>query len=518
MSRLLPERLDEPVGEPLGFRTLVDSLPVGLLWLDETGKALQWNEIAEGLLHSANGVRLEELIERLVVACRTTQTCIQTAMELTGTDRVQVAVAPDRTPGTYLVVLDRQRLERARTEASVLRGVLKAVASTSSREEALQKALETVHSALSATHLAFFELDEARLRLACVASSGLSPDEITDAVALRNNADTSLLAATLQYGQPITLPDLSKHEGQVPFRTGTGLKAVMYPVRGRGSQGVLYVSTRDTLTDGFLRLCAALADAVGAVLDLATLEREANRAREVATQRDRLATIGQLVAGVAHEINNPLAFLKSNLHSLRVDLDDLRAGKIDPMSEVNEIVTESLEGVSRIETIVQALKGTARKKDERIRFEPTRAVNEAITIFRGAHKQDCDIDCSGLTPIPEVMGSPSALGQVTLNLLQNGLDSMSTFERRKRKLVICSKVDGDRLVISYRDHGTGIPLDVQKRMFDAFYTTKDPGKGTGLGLAISKEIAESMGGSLTFTTGSDGTCFELTLKADRDTD
>jgi C4-dicarboxylate-specific signal transduction histidine kinase len=135
-----------------------------------------------------------------------------------------------------------------------------------------------------------------------------------------------------------------------------------------------------------LRLCAALADAVGAVLDLATLEREANRAREVATQRDRLATIGQLVAGVAHEINNPLAFLKSNLHSLRVDLDDLRAGKIDPMSEMNEIVTESLEGVSRIETIVQALKGTARKKDERIRFEPTRAVNEAITIFRGQKK------------------------------------------------------------------------------------------------------------------------------------
>ncbi len=514
MSRLLPERVEEPSAE-LGFLALINELPVGVLWIDAEGRAVQWNERAEALLASGSGPRLEQLIERLLIACRTTHTCIKTMLELSGSERVQVSVAPDRHPGSFIVVLDRQRLEKARTEASVLRAVLKAVASSATRQQALQRALEAVHTALAATHLAFFELDAPGTAFTCAATSGLSEHEVAEATALRNEPDHSLLAVTLQYKKVVTLPDLSKSGGRAPFRTTHGLAAVMLPVFGRSTKGVLYVSTHDTLSDGLLRLCGALADAVGAVLDLATLEQEATRAREIATQRDRLATIGQLVAGVAHEINNPLAFLKSNLHSLRVDLDDLRAGKIDPNSEVNEIVSESLEGVSRIEAIVQALKGTARKKDERIRFEPSRAVNEAVTIFRGAHKQNCDFDCTGLTTLPEVVGSPSAVGQVTLNLLQNGLDAMASRDRRQRKLVISSRSDAQHITISFQDHGTGIPLEVQRRMFDAFFTTKDPGKGTGLGLAISKEIAEAMGGTLTFTTGPEGTCFDLCLPIDQ---
>ena len=515
MSRLLPQRVEEhPSGED-GFRALIDELPVGLLWVAESGEALQWNDPAEALLASGAGLRIEQLIGRLLEACRTTHTCIQSALELSGSERVQVSVAPDRRPDAYLVVLDRQRLEKARTEASVLRAVLKAIASSTTRQEALQRALEAVHAALNATHLAFFELDPSGTHFTCVAWSGLAAIEVAEAVALENEPTGSLLAVALHHNRPVTLPDVAQAAAPIPFRRERGLAAALMPVRGRSAKGVLYLSTRDGLSEGLLRLCHALADAVGAVLDLATLEQEAHRALEVATQRDRLATIGQLVAGVAHEINNPLAFLKSNLHSLRGDLDDLREGRsTQPMSEVDEIVSESLEGVSRIEAIVQALKGTARKKDERIRFEPGKAVTEAVTIFRGAHKQNVDVACT-VARLPEVMGSPSALGQVTLNLMQNGMDAMCLLDRKKRKLEISSRSDATHVVLSVRDHGTGIPLDVQKRMYDAFYTTKDPGKGTGLGLAICKEIADSLGGSLTFTTGPDGTCFELSVPIDQ---
>ncbi len=513
MSRLLPQRVERSPNND-GFRALIDSLPVGVVWLSQTGEALIWNDSAEALLTSGAGSRIEQLITRLLEACQTTQTCIQSGLELTGSERVQVSVAPDRRPDGYMVVLDRQRLEKARHEASVLRAVLKAIASSSTRQQALQRALQAVHSALNATHLAFFELDAVGKRFTCVATSGLSEHEVADAAALTNVPENSLLAAALHHQRPFTLPELSVADGQLPFRRERGLAAVVMPVCGRSAKGVLYLSTRDGLSEGLLRLCHALADAVGAVLDLATLEQEALRAREIATQRDRLATIGQLVAGVAHEINNPLAFLKSNLHSLRVDLDDLREGRATtPMSEVDDIVSESLEGVSRIETIVQALKGTARKKDEKIRFEPGRAVSEAVTIFRGAHKQDCDLECA-LGRLPEVLGSPSALGQVTLNLMQNGLDAMSGIERKKRKIQITTRCDETHLVISVRDQGSGIPPEVQKRMFDAFFTTKDPGKGTGLGLAICKEIAETMGGTLTFTTSPEGTCFDVCLPLD----
>ena len=304
-----------------------------MLWVTESGEALQWNNPAETLLASGAGLRIEQLIGRLLEACRTTHTCIQSALELSGSERVQVSVAPDRRPDAYLVVLDRQRLEKARTEASVLRAVLKAIASSTTRQQALQRALEAVHTALNATHLAFFELDPSGTRFACVASSGLSAIEVAEAVALENEPTASLLAVALHHRRPVTLPDLSLADSPVPFRRERGLGAALMPVRGRSAKGVLYLSTRDGLSEGLLRLCHALADAVGAVLDLATLEQEANRAREVATQRDRLATIGQLVAGVAHEINNPLAFLKSNLHSLRGDLDDLREAALDAADE-----------------------------------------------------------------------------------------------------------------------------------------------------------------------------------------
>lgn len=508
MSRLLPQR-SEVSSTMEGFRSLIDELPVGLVWLSEHGEALQWNQPAAVLLDSLHGPRLEALIDRLRIASLTTRTCIQTTLELSGSERVRVALAPDRTPGQYLVVLDRQRLEKARTEASVLRAVLKAVSSSADRKQALQRALEAVHGALAATHLSFFELTKDGTRYTCAAASGLEDcDLLSDALVAR--PESSIIASVAAGQRIITVADVSK-TAHLPFIAEPGLSAVFLPVTARSLGGVLSVATREGLGESVLRLCAALADAVGAVLDLSTLEQEAIRAREVATQRDRLATIGQLVAGVAHEINNPLAFLKSNLNSLRVDLDEIKGLKHGAVNEADEIVAESLEGVSRIETIVQALKGTSRKKDERVRFDPGRAVAEAITIFKGAHKQDCDVDSSSLTQLPEVMGSPSALGQVTLNLLQNGLDAMNARERKQRKLIVASRVDDNEILLSFRDHGTGIPLEVQKRMFDAFYTTKDPGKGTGLGLAICKEISESMGGRLCFTTGPDGTCFELAI-------
>ncbi len=512
MSRLLPQRVEFPVSDD-GFRSLIDELPVGMLWVNESGEALQWNDQTETLLASGAGLRIEQLIGRLLEACRTTRTCIQSGLELSGAERVVVSVSPDRKPDAFLVVLDRQRLEKARTEASVLRAVLKAISSSSSRKQALQRALEAVHSALSATHLAFFELNAMGTEFICAASSGLTDHEVAHAVALKNEPAESLLAETLHHNRPVTLAELS--DAFIPFRHERGLGAVLMPVCRRSAKGVLYLSTREGPSEGLLRLSHALADAIGAVLDLATLEQESNRAREVATQRDRLATIGQLIAGVAHEINNPLAFLKSNLNSLRGDLDDLREGRsTSPMSEVDEMVTESLEGVSRIETIVQALKGTARKKDERIRFEPGKAVQEAVTIFRGAHKQNVDVEC-GIGRLPEVIGSPSALGQIALNLMQNGFDAMSELPRKSRKLSISAVTDATHVTFLVRDHGTGIPIDVQKKMYDAFFTTKDPGKGTGLGLAICKDIAEGMGGTLTFTTGPDGTCFEVALPMDQ---
>jgi signal transduction histidine kinase len=511
MGKLIAAARPQPVETEQGFRALIDRLPVGMVWLDRTGRAVDWNDQAELFLASGAGPRLEETITRLYAACSQTGTCIQTHFELSNAERVQISVAPDRTPNSFVVVLDRQKFEKARNEASVLRAVLKSIASGNSRRDALQRALDTVSNSVPVGNLAFFELDPAGKFFCCVASAGVSDVELQRLEPIPNEPAQSLMAVAHEHSKPVHVADLSTAPGKMPFTGVVGTSAVMVPVGSRASNGVLYVSAlADVLNEGVLRVVQALGDAVGAVLDLVALEAEAARAREVAAQRDRLATIGQLVAGVAHEINNPLAFLKSNLFSLKAEVEDLVGAGSDPLTEVNEIVSESLEGVSRIETIVQALKGTARKTQEKIRFDPARATAEALTIFRGAKKSEVEIE-SDFTHLPEIVGSPSALGQVILNLMQNGLDAMSGLDRKRHRLQVHGECKGEQVLIAVRDQGTGIPPEVQRRMFDAFYTTKDPGKGTGLGLYICKEIVEGMGGTLRYTTGPEGTCFEIEL-------
>lgn len=513
MGTLIARAQPRAVETGQGFRELVDRLPVGVVWLDAKGRAVDWNESAEMFLSSGAGPRLEETISRLHAACTATGTCIHTHFELSSAERLHISVAPDRVPNSFLVVLDRQKLEKARNEASVLRSVLRAIASGQSRRDALQRALDTVATAVPIGQLAFFELDPSRQHFLCSASAGVSDVDLQRLELIPNDPSTSLMALALEHHKPVHIADLGEAPGKLPFPSRHGLSAVIVPVGSKGSSGALYVSSLpEVLSEGVLRVVQALGDAVGAVLDLVALEAEAARARDVAAQRDRLATIGQLVAGVAHEINNPLAFLKSNLFSLKAEVEDLvgKQALAQPLDEVNEIVAESLEGVSRIETIVQALKGTARKTQEKIRFDPARAVNEAVTIFRGAKKSECEIDCQ-ISALPEVTGSPSAIGQVVLNLMQNGLDAMGTCERKGRKLEVRARETEEKIVLSVRDHGTGIPADVQRRMFDAFYTTKDPGKGTGLGLYICKEIIEGMGGHLHYLTGPEGTTFEFDL-------
>ncbi len=492
------------------FHAFADALPIGLAWVDDAGAILEHNRLAEELLSQAFGPSLEQAFRTALAEGRSRNGCVETCVEVSHSERIIVTVAPDRGASGWIVSFDRRRLERARAEATVLRAVIQAMAASGSKREAITRAIAVVRDQLPLSRIANFEIAGNELR--CEGSGGLSAEERELVVPLGRN-DCLLHLAWSQRRQ-LHLPELSRSTLRLPFVCEPGASVFVLPTGARLPRGLLCVSAPPSmLNEGAIRMVQGLADAIGAVTDVAVIEASAARALEVATQRDRLATIGQLVAGVAHEINNPLAFLKSNLHSLKSEIADLRESHAPlPASagELEEIVSESIEGVSRIETIVQALKGTARRRDEKVRFDCSRAIQEAITIFKGAKKSECEI-LAVISLLPEVIGSPSALGQVVLNLMQNGLDAMSVVERKQRKLEVRASVDGERVRVTVRDHGTGIPPDVQQRMWDAFYTTKDVGKGTGLGLSICKEIVEEMGGWLEFETGPTGTAFHLLL-------
>ncbi len=492
------------------FHAFADALPIGLAWVDDAGTILEHNHLAEELLSQPFGPSLEEGLRTALAEARTRNGCVETCVEVSHSERIVVTVAPDRAATGWIVSFDRRRLERARAEATVLRAVIQAMAASGSKREAITRAIAVVRDQLPLARIANFEIAGNELR--CEGSGGLGAEERELIVPL-GRKDCLLHLAWIQRRQ-LHLPELTRSTLRLPFECEPGASVFVLPTGARQPRGLLCVSAPPSmLNEVAIRLVQGLADAIGAVTDVAVIEASAARALEVATQRDRLATIGQLVAGVAHEINNPLAFLKSNLHSLKSEIADLRESHAPlPASagELEEIVSESIEGVSRIETIVQALKGTARRRDEKVRFDCSRAIQEAITIFKGAKKSECEI-LAVISLLPEVVGSPSALGQVMLNLMQNGLDAMSVVERKQRKLEVRASVEGERVRVTVRDHGTGIPTDVQQRMWDAFYTTKDVGKGTGLGLSICKEIVGEMGGWLEFETGPTGTAFHLLL-------
>ncbi len=253
------------------------------------------------------------------------------------------------------------------------------------------------------------------------------------------------------------------------------------------------------------------------------LEADVKHAREIATRREKLAAIGQLAAGVAHEINNPLSFVKSNLTSIEGYLNELgsriaaagleRSPKgrdlEDALRDLHEIAEESRSGIDRIASIVQALKGMARSRtDDRVVFNPAQAINDATLIFRGA-KHGCEVELE-MGPLPNIRGSPGALGQVLLNLLDNALDAMDG----RGTVRVMAEGLGTRLRIAVEDLGSGIAPEVREHLFEPFFTTKESGKGTGLGLFICYEIVKQMEGEISVESGPAGTTFTIDFPVD----
>jgi len=225
----------------------------------------------------------------------------------------------------------------------------------------------------------------------------------------------------------------------------------------------------------------------------------------------RLATIGQLAAGVAHEINNPLAAIttcaEATLRDLRSEPETARAADERGWSEyLDEIVRQAL----RCKQITRGLLDLSRQK--RARREPVdvnRLAEQAARLFeqRGrerAIKVEARVDPSlGVVATDEAM-----LRQILDNLLSNALDAVADGGR----VEVSTIADGERVRVEVSDDGPGVAPDTLARVFDPFFTTKDPGRGAGLGLAISLTYAEAMGGTLTVESKHGaGTRFRLWL-------
>ena len=231
-------------------------------------------------------------------------------------------------------------------------------------------------------------------------------------------------------------------------------------------------------------------------------EHKETAARLVFT--DRMASVGTLAAGVAHEINNPLAFISANLELIAHD----------PTSpELLAMLDEARVGVERIRNIVRGLSAFARPdEDQRAPVSVEELLDLAVLVAGPQIRHRARfVRSSGV--LPEVIANQATLGQVFINILVNATEAIPEGEVDRQTIAISTRTDdAGWAVVEIRDTGVGIPREIQGQIFDPFFTTKPVGKGTGLGLSICHGIVRSLGGEIGFTSApGGGTTFTIAL-------
>ncbi|NCD41363.1 MAG: HAMP domain-containing histidine kinase [Bacteroidia bacterium] len=251
---------------------------------------------------------------------------------------------------------------------------------------------------------------------------------------------------------------------------------------------------------------------------------------------EKMNSLGQLVAGIAHEINNPLSFISSNIHTISLDFSDLsltlqtienQAKNYTGLSsalqqikeeyrtqlaldEFEEVIAGATEGIRRIQKIIADLNHFSRKNQaEYKRIDIIENINSTLSILHAElQKRNIKIEITPTSPLFFTC-YPAELNQALMNIL---LNAVAAIDNHGTIAIHCTLSD-PHLQISIADNGCGIPESARDKIFDPFFTTKEPGKGTGLGLSITHSIiTELHQGEISFTTEfNKGTCFTIQL-------
>ncbi len=238
-----------------------------------------------------------------------------------------------------------------------------------------------------------------------------------------------------------------------------------------------------------------------ALMLIRDLTTQRNAERQLAIS-ERMASVGTLAAGVAHEINNPLTYVMAGHEELDHELARLARGEAVDAAGLRAMLSEVSDGVGRIRDIVASLRAFSRIEPESapVRLDPREAVQRALAMCANELRHRATLEVE-LGETPTVLANPSALIQVLVNLLINAAQAMPEDLRADRTIRVVTGTDEvGRSRIAVHDTGVGIPHLKLQRIFDPFYTTKPVGVGTGLGLSISHRLVNDLGGTISVTS------------------
>ena len=297
---------------------------------------------------------------------------------------------------------------------------------------------------------------------------------------------------------------------------GIAFDKLLTPVDGEPDRSELRVASGQMLPVS--TSSAELLDPVGGVRGRVVVVRDM---REVADLQSRLllsarlAAVGELAAGIAHEINNPLAFVRANLSHLEDCWKRVRPEKSnDPeldqvVADVDELVEESAEGVDRAVEIIRSVRSFAHSgTTQREATDLRPLLDDVLHVASGQLRNRVTVLREFQDDLPSVMCAPQQMRQVFLNLVINASQAVED----SGSVLVAARSSEDEVIVSVADDGCGIPEDVIDRIFDPFFTTKAVGVGTGLGLGIAHQIITSHGGAIEVESGENtGTIFRVHL-------
>ncbi len=228
---------------------------------------------------------------------------------------------------------------------------------------------------------------------------------------------------------------------------------------------------------------------------ISKIDREKQMMNEQIVETGKLASVGELAAGIAHEINNPVAIMVEEAGWIEDLLEEEEFQEGENLEEFTRALKQINTQGKRCKEITHKLLSFARKTDSRIQNVDLNTMLEELVALSAQRAKYANVTLSTLfmKHLPSTRVSQSELQQVFLNLINNALDAM---EKQGGEIKITSMIDENDIVISVEDNGPGIPISNLNRIFDPFFTTKPVGKGTGLGLSICYGIIKKLGGEI----------------------
>jgi two-component system NtrC family sensor kinase len=560
------------------LQSVLDGMGDGVVVADSNARFLVFNPAAERILGHGridsppqDWSRLYEVfLPDRVTPYPAEELPLMQAIRGDSVDQAELYIAyPSRDDGTWILVSGRPlrgeqgelkggvvvfhditRRKKTERRLAAQYETTRVLAEADSPAQANVKILETICESLDWDYGAFWSVDARAQRLRCATlwhrstASAPSFEALTRGTVLPRGA--GLPGRVWADGQPAWIPEIA---GDTNFpRSSAGEEdglhaAFAIPILLRGDcLGVLEFFSHEARPPdhAILEMMNSLGTQIGQFI-----ERHQMRARVI--QSEKLASLGMLSAGVAHEINNPLAYVANNLAVLERDVrfllallaiyekadETLAAARPDLVRQVERLAAEfdliyvkenmakilqsTRQGVKRVADIVHNLRGFARLDHAAVdQSDIHEALRTAIEMLRGRLDRRKIAVEEHLGELPLVAGSPAQLNQVFLNLLVNAMQAIESTHREDGRIAITTEANNGEIVIEVADNGCGIPEEILPQIFDPFFTTKGIGDGTGLGLSITHSMVQDHGGRLEVESVSgQGTRFRVFLPVAR---